>query len=542
VESDPIKHGKRIRTAVVLAALRPFAPVSGRPVVHWSLQYLVEQEFERVIIGMSRGETRLPRFLNQVFGSQLDLVFVELDEDRGPGFTLLKCLELLNGSESSLVVLGDTLFEFPDSVPNEIKSSFVLTSPVPDAHRWCLADVDDDHAVRNLADKPLENPGEWPALIGVYYFDEVGTAVNSLQTRLATGAGALEMRDALEPYVLDGRLDGYTTGVWFDCGNPDLLTSSRRRLLQSREFNEVQVDDLLGTLTKRSRHRAKLLGEINYYRQLPNDVVAFFPRLVDHSLAPEDTFMTLEYYGCGTLSEFWVFEQHSNFQWSRIFQSLSRIISHLGRYTVDISETASFNFYWTKTLERIAAFEQQDPFFRKLVTATELRLNGETLRGWPTIIRDLEERLRALCSLTTGQLIHGDLCFPNILFDQSSHLFKLIDPRGSFGETGIFGDPRYDVAKLLHSINGGYDLLIHEMFSLRRDGEDVSLRQFFPENRAGVLEEFEAVFGERFDLAEVRLLEGLLFLSMCALHRENPQRQTAMFMIGLRLTNEVLGI
>jgi hypothetical protein len=34
------------------------------------------------------------------------------------------------------------------------------------------------------------------------------------------------------------------------------------------------------------------------------------------------------------------------------------------------------------------------------------------------------------------------------------------------------------------------------------------------------------------------LIEGLLFLSMCALHNDNPQRQIAMFATGLRLVNE----
>jgi len=141
---------------------------------------------------------------------------------------------------------------------------------------------------------------------------------------------------------------------------------------------------------------------------------------------------------------------------------------------------------------------------------------------------------------TAGHLIHGDLCFPNILFDQVSNIFKFIDPRGSFGEAGIFGDPRYDIAKLLHSIDGGYDLLIHDMFALSRDGDDITLQQFFPENQGDILAVFETVFGTRFDIRDVRLLEGLLFLSMCPLHQENSQRQTAMFMIGLRLVNEAL--
>ena len=124
--------------------------------------------------------------------------------------------------------------------------------------------------------------------------------------------------------------------------------------------------------------------------------------------------------------------------------------------------------------------------------------------------------------------------------DPVSRLFKFIDPRGSFGESGIYGDGRYDLAKLLHSLDGGYDFLIHDMFVLEHRGERVNLQQFFPNNRTAVLKAFEQIFGARHDIDEVRTLEGLLFLSMCPLHSDHPKRQVAMFATGLRILNELL--
>ena len=35
-------------------------------------------------------------------------------------------------------------------------------------------------------------------------------------------------------------------------------------------------------------------------------------------------------------------------------------------------------------------------------------------------------------------------------------ILKMIDPRGMFGETKYYGDPYYDLAKLMHSCDGGY--------------------------------------------------------------------------------------
>jgi hypothetical protein len=43
-----------------------------------------------------------------------------------------------------------------------------------------------------------------------------------------------------------------------------------------------------------------------------------------------------------------------------------------------------------------------------------------------------------------------------------------------------------------------------------------------------------------YDLNEIKLLEGLLFVSMPPLHSDHPQRQRLMYLIGLELLNEVL--
>lgn len=52
-------------------------------------------------------------------------------------------------------------------------------------------------------------------------------------------------------------------------------------------------------------------------------------------------------------------------------------------------------------------------------------------------------------------IIHGDSQFSNIMLDKHGNV-KLIDPRGYFGNTKIYGLPEYDYAKSLYAIYG-YD-------------------------------------------------------------------------------------
>lgn len=548
------KSSRPLKTAVVLAAGVPPAvmgsifgrtssamvPINGRPTIHWLLHYLHELGVNRVILGLRHTETRLPRFVQQAFGKIQEIICVPVKEDLGPGYTLLECLKQLKKNEACLVVLGDTLFEFSEAARQQFKENFVLTGPVQDATRWCLAEVSRAHAVKNLADKPAKNPAGWPALVGVYHFQDAEPARHALQSKLDSGTRSLQLRHALEPYIEAGTLQAYPAGKWFDCGNLDFLTSSRRRLLQARSFNTLQIDELRGTITKRSEHGAKFLNEINYYRLLPRDLATFFPRLVDFSLAPKDLFLTLEYYGYPTLSEVWVFEEFESAYWESVFQTLGKIFTCFENYSAELLPKAAFDFYWNKTLDRLKTFATQHRDFDQLTQAAEITLNGKRLAGWPKIQKEIEVRVRKLSAKPRGQIIHGDLCFTNILYDPVSRLFKFIDPRGSFGESGIYGDGRYDIAKLLHSLDGGYDFFIHDMFRLERDGGKIQLTQFFPASRGAVLQAFQKIFGAHYDFGEVRTLEGLLFLSMCPLHKDFPARQVAMFATGLRILNELL--
>lgn len=59
-------------------------------------------------------------------------------------------------------------------------------------------------------------------------------------------------------------------------------------------------------------------------------------------------------------------------------------------------------------------------------------------------------------SKKTYTLIHGDCQFSNILYNPKNNNLYLIDPRGYFGHTKIFGLQEYDFAKLLYALSG-YD-------------------------------------------------------------------------------------
>jgi hypothetical protein len=116
----------------------------------------------------------------------------------------------------------------------------------------------------------------------------------------------------------------------------------------------------------------------------------------------------------------------------------------------------------------------------------------------------------------------------------------VIDPRGldAAERPTLFGDPRYDIAKLHHSVVGRYDEIIAGRFSLSRAGPlDMTLAL---EPEAG-RETIQAIFlatafaGVTPDEAQAGPIAILLFLSMLPLHADNPVRQGALLANALRL-------
>mgnify|MGYP000497494463 CR=1 FL=1 len=118
----------------------------------------------------------------------------------------------------------------------------------------------------------------------------------------------------------------------------------------------------------------------------------------------------------------------------------------------------------------------------------------------------------------------------------------LIDPRGLIGdEVTIYGDVRYDIAKLGHSIWGRYDQIMAE--GLRAGGLGANFELEIPvDRRRGWLEEmFFAgnVAGVSFNSPEIKAAIISLFLSMVPLHAEDESRQRTLLANGLRLFNEL---
>jgi dTDP-glucose pyrophosphorylase len=535
--------GKLDESLMTLSAASTAAmvPVNGKPVIYHTLEYLLRVGFRRFVVAVREPGNRLERFVRATFGTRAtQLSFVVPAEDRGVGYTLTCCRRYVGG-RSALIVLGDTYFRFPATMAFERQTSEVLFKETPDSNRWCVITFDGSRKVTSYTDKGDIKADNGNALIGVYWIHDADHFLDSLQ-KASSETPVVEISYGLAHYSKRYPLVATRCEDWFDCGHADQLLSSRRRLQQNREFNEIELNELDGTVTKRSRNKSKLIDEIEYLQLLPADLRALFPAVVSSSTTLDAPHLTLEYSGYPTASELLLFANLPLAAWEQIFRHLFHIVQRFHNHARPFDNTDYELMYITKTESRLSQLASQNATCRALVTSeSAVRIDGRRCQPLAALWSVAVERLRALGRPADTAVIHGDLCLSNILYDVNSRVCKLIDPRGRFGKSGITGDIKYDVAKLYHSVHGQYDFMVNDLFEVRHTGSDIDVVIACERPRVAELQSiFARVFFGSFDHDEIKLIEATLFLSMCPLHVDAPARQVALLATGLRLLNEAL--
>ena len=187
--------------------------------------------------------------------------------------------------------------------------------------------------------------------------------------------------------------------------------------------------------------------------------------------------------------------------------------------------------YLNKTFARIRSIRDMVPFANeKYIT-----VNGKKCKNIFFNKRNLEKRLRQLdCEYFS--LIHGDCTFSNLMLREDGSPV-MIDPRGYFGYTELYGDPRYDWAKLYYSIAGNYDSFNLKKFELQIRDKDVRL-----DIQSNQWEDMEKDFFEMTgsDPEEIKLLHAVIWLSLTTYAWQDYDSVCGAFYNGLYYLEDVL--
>ena len=310
----------------------------------------------------------------------------------------------------------------------------------------------------------------------------------------------------------------------------------------AREFNHMSVDYVKGTITKKSEKKQKLLDEAYWYKSLPNDLVDFAPVVFDVIETPEDVSIVMELFPYPNLA-YTGLQDCSDFdKWSNIIRELFAIHSVMEKHIADLDESEYEYIYNAKTLERLEKTRESNAPVAKMMLGDKIIINGREYHNLSVLQDAMFERIRDLIKYNRRTVVHGDFCFSNILYDAENNSFRFVDPRGGFGKTSIYGDPRYDIAKLRHSFIGLYDFIIADLFRLESSGDNSFEFYIDADIDTEKTEEFfDSICAEYgFNPDDIKFIEALLFLTMIPLHSDKPEHQKAFYLIAIKKLNEVI--
>lgn len=189
--------------------------------------------------------------------------------------------------------------------------------------------------------------------------------------------------------------------------------------------------------------------------------------------------------------------------------------------------------YITKTFQRLKKVQELVPFAKD----PYVTVNGRRCRNIFFCRETLEELLRAYTP-SAFQLIHGDCTFSNMML-RSDGTPVLIDPRGYFGHTELYGDPAYDWAKLYYSLVGNYDQFNRKRFSLEIGEDSVSLR-IDSNGWEGLEPQFFQLLEGEVTPKQIHLLHAIIWLSLTTYAWENYDSICGAFYNGLYYLEEAL--
>lgn len=478
---------------------KSLVPYCGKPVIaHIIERFPADTKF---IIPVGYLAQQVRDFCAMAY-SDRHIQFVEIDDytstDSGPGYTVSKCLDLIDGP--FWYIPCDTYFtESVCDLGLGQDTYFVKQVPEHLTAQYTMFKLDGDTIVDMTFKQP--QPTTWFALTGIMYIHDWQT----FSTRLRHSRSP-EIIWTIKIGSQTARLDS-----WLDFGNLEIY---RMEFARSQKYDFTKTDEITYICNNRvvKWWADPKIAEKKYRKWLTNSAVC------PAGCQFQGNWMAYDYFQGTT-----VYERYNG-------QILDQMLDWLEqqvwiKHDRDIS-ASSLAFYKTKTIQRINKFLEKYP---DIMSATHV--DGVAVRDWHYYFDRIDWDL--LVNENIPAFTHGDLHFDNTVIDSSGN-FCVIDWRHEFADLVETGDVYYDLAKMTGGFIINYSKIKQNDFVVTVNGSQVTLSVPSVENCDEYVKQVKR-FVERhgWNYRKVQMLVPIIFWNMAPLH--TPPFDRFLWYLGIKL-------
>ncbi|HPF10015.1 MAG TPA: sugar phosphate nucleotidyltransferase [Flavobacteriaceae bacterium] len=231
-------RGSRLRPHT-LTIPKPLVPVAGKPIVHRLVSDIVQvlgEPIEEIafIIGDPAffGEAVVVSLEELAHGLNARPTIYRQLEPKGTGHAIMCAAPSLSGP--AVIAYADTLIRAKFSLDKQA-DSVIWTKQVQNPEAYGVVNLNEREEIVELVEKPKSFVSN-QAVIGIYYFKDIGVLKNELQFVLdheIIQGGEYQINDGIKRMMASGKI--FKTGTvdeWMDCGNKEVTVETNTKMLQ----------------------------------------------------------------------------------------------------------------------------------------------------------------------------------------------------------------------------------------------------------------------------------------------------------------------
>lgn len=247
-------RGSRLRPHT-LTVPKPLIPVAGKPIVHRlvaDIAGVLKEDIEEIAFILGD-----PAFFGDEVVDSLKALATQLGakpsiyrqlDPKGTGHAIMCAEPSLSGP--AVIAYADTLIRADFNLDKEA-DSVIWTKRVDNPSAYGVVNLNENDEITELVEKPESFVSD-QAVIGIYYFKEVGDLKKELQYVLdhhIINGGEYQINDGIKRMMANGKV--FKTGTvdeWMDCGNKEVTVETNARMLGFlAESNEPLISENIKT-------------------------------------------------------------------------------------------------------------------------------------------------------------------------------------------------------------------------------------------------------------------------------------------------------